>query len=107
MDLGSLKKNLKNNKYNNVGEALDDLQLIWANCKTYNMEGSEIWKLAQNLEKFTCKLIEKNFKLSIKETKKQNTTTVKDKEEALESLKDNEAKDESQDCVNDQQGGTQ
>lgn len=106
MDLGTLKKNMKSNKYNNVGEALDDLQLIWANCKSYNMEGSEIWKLAQNLEKLSNKLVEKNFKLNTKEAKK-NTSAVKEKEDAVESIKENEAKEESQDGANDQLDGTQ
>ena len=40
MDLGTLKKNLKNNKYKTVEEALNDIQLIWGNCKAYNAEGS-------------------------------------------------------------------
>ena len=40
MDLGTVKKNLKNNKYKTVEEALNDIQLIWGNCKTYNAEGS-------------------------------------------------------------------
>ena len=40
MDLGTVKKNLKNNKYTYLNEVFDDLQLIWNNCKTYNMKGS-------------------------------------------------------------------
>lgn len=70
MDLGTLKSNLKSGKFSSIGEFLDDLQLIWTNCKTYNMEGSEIWKLAQTLEKLSKKLIEKNYKSII--SKKEN-----------------------------------
>lgn len=72
MDLGTVKKNLKAEKYTTVDEALDDILLIWQNCKSYNMEGSEIWKLAQQLEKQTNKLIEKTFKVSNKEKNKSN-----------------------------------
>ncbi len=40
MDLGSIEKNLKHNKYKYVEEFLDHVQLIWDNCKLYNMAGS-------------------------------------------------------------------
>ena len=30
---------------------MDDIQLIWDNCKTYNMVGSEIYKQAEFMEK--------------------------------------------------------
>ena len=40
MDLGTVKKNLKNNKYKYVEEAIQDIQLVWDNCKKYNAEGS-------------------------------------------------------------------
>jgi len=57
MDLNSVKKNLKGGKYKYVEEALSDIQLIWDNCKTYNAEGSWIWKQADKLEKYSKKLI--------------------------------------------------
>ena len=40
MDLGTVKKNLKNNKYKYIEDCLNDIQLIWDNCKIYNFEGS-------------------------------------------------------------------
>lgn len=40
MDLGTVKKNFRANKYKFVEEVLNDLQLVWDNCKTYNFEGS-------------------------------------------------------------------
>ena len=55
MDLGSVKKNLKNNKYKSVEECLNDVQLIWDNCKTYNSEGSWIYDLALKLENLMIK----------------------------------------------------
>ena len=36
MDLGTANQKLKAEKYRFVEEALDDIQLIWDNCKTYN-----------------------------------------------------------------------
>jgi histone acetyltransferase len=40
MDLGTVKKKLINNKYDIVEAVLDDVQLIWDNCKTYNQVDS-------------------------------------------------------------------
>ncbi len=40
MDLGTVKKNLKANKYKFVEDALHDVFLVWENCKTYNAQGS-------------------------------------------------------------------
>jgi len=57
MDLGTAKKNLKANKYKFVEEVVVDVNLVWENCKTYNAQGSWIWKLADKLEKLTKKLV--------------------------------------------------
>lgn len=40
MDLGTVSSKLKNNRYENVEEVFDDIQLIWDNCKTYNPPNS-------------------------------------------------------------------
>ena len=40
MDLSTITNNLKNGKYNFVSHVLEDIQLIWDNCKLYNIEGS-------------------------------------------------------------------
>ena len=40
MDLSTVRKKLKGNKYSNISEALSDLTLIWENCRTYNQIGS-------------------------------------------------------------------
>ena len=61
MDLGTVKKNLKNNKYKSVEECLNDVQLIWDNCKTYNSEGSWIYDLALKLENLMIRQIQQNF----------------------------------------------
>lgn len=52
MDLSTLQKNLQERKYLLVSEVLDHIQLIWDNCKTYNIEGSVIiMRLYTNLIK--------------------------------------------------------
>lgn len=63
MCLSFVRRNLSSNKYNWVQEFIDDVQLIWSNCKTYNQDNSEIWKMADHLEKVTRKTIEKFYKI--------------------------------------------
>jgi histone acetyltransferase len=53
MDFDTLKKSLLANKFSTYEEFFADLQLIWDNCKLYNMIGSEIYKLAERMEKMT------------------------------------------------------
>ena len=36
MDLGTVRDNLKKGKYKEVRKVLDDIQLVWDNCKLYN-----------------------------------------------------------------------
>lgn len=40
--LTKFQKKIKNNKYATTKEVLADLQLIWDNCKLYNIDGSVI-----------------------------------------------------------------
>ena len=62
MDLGTVKKNLLEHKYSNFKEFLDDINLIWNNCRTYNLPGSEIVKMANHCEKIFNKNLDKIFK---------------------------------------------
>lgn len=62
MDINSIKRKFKTLKYSSVKEVIDDINLIWSNCMKYNMEGSEIYKMAFYMEKLSNKLIEKIFK---------------------------------------------
>ncbi len=61
MDLGTLKVNLENGVYATVEGMLDDLQLIWDNCKLYNMDYSKIYKIAGILENYSQNLIKMKF----------------------------------------------
>lgn len=62
MDLGTVKKNLTDGKYPSFKEFLADVDLIWSNCRTYNMAGSGICKMATHCEKSFKKQMEKSFK---------------------------------------------
>ena len=44
-------------KYQYIEEVFSDICLIWTNCKTYNVSGSEIYKMAENMERKCKKLI--------------------------------------------------
>ncbi|CAD8171690.1 unnamed protein product [Paramecium octaurelia] len=58
MDLGTVQFKLNNNTYKTVEECLDEIQLIWDNCKLYNGPQSWITKIAEKLER----LFKKNVK---------------------------------------------
>lgn len=51
MDLNTVSVKLQEGAYQSVEEALDDLQLIWDNCKLYNQKGSWIYDKAEKLER--------------------------------------------------------
>ena len=62
MDLGTVKKNLLEYKYSNIKDFLEDINLIWKNCRTYNLPGSDIVKMANHCEKIFNKNLDKTFK---------------------------------------------
>ena len=72
MDLGTVKSNLKDKKYPTFLEFFSDIDLIWTNCRTYNMAGSEIVKMANHCEKAFKKLIEKQFKNYMSKSSSKN-----------------------------------
>ena len=62
MDLGTVKKKLYDYTYPTFKEFLDDINLIWKNCRTYNQQGSDIVKMANHCEKIFNKNLERLFK---------------------------------------------
>ena len=62
MDLGTVKKNLHDYVYPTFKEFMEDLNLIWKNCRTYNPPGSDIVKMANHCEKTFNKQLDKLFK---------------------------------------------
>lgn len=57
MDLKSCRNKLIKQKYVRYEDFFKDLQLIWDNCKTYNIQGSDIYKLAEDMEKQSKKAV--------------------------------------------------
>ena len=45
MDLGTVNNKLRDDKYRYLEQFLDDVQLVWDNCKTYNTPGTVIYLL--------------------------------------------------------------
>ena len=62
MDLRTCKGKLLNGEYKLFKDLMHDLNLIWTNCRTYNVPGSEIVNCANACEKKMRQLIEKQFK---------------------------------------------
>ena len=95
MDLGTVKKNLLNGDYKIFQEFMNDLNLIWRNCRTYNLPGSEIVKMANYCDKKMRQLIDKQFKNykpkgDSSKIKNDNTSylTLSDKTKLIEIIKE-------------------
>ena len=52
MDLETVNEKLEQNKYSSFEEFDRDIQKIWKNSYTYNEDGSEMYKLTQQIHKF-------------------------------------------------------
>jgi bromodomain adjacent to zinc finger domain protein 1A len=52
MDLASIKNNINHFKYTDYTSILDDIRLIFSNCREYNEPSSEIYKAGQRLNNF-------------------------------------------------------
>ena len=61
MDLSTVFENLKDGFYKTPRQCLDDIQLVWDNCKLYNVEYSEIYKIACNFEEELRILVDNSF----------------------------------------------
>ena len=51
MDLGTIRRKLETRSYLSEAEIRYDFELVWGNCKKYNQPGSDIYKVADKLEK--------------------------------------------------------
>ena len=94
MDLGTVKKNLLNGEYKIFQDFMSDLNLIWKNCRTYNLPGSEIVKMANHCDKKMKSLIDKQFKNykgkgdSSKSKNENSSLTLSDKTKLIESIRE-------------------
>ena len=96
MDLGTIKERLVNTKtkpryYNTLFQVAEDVRLVWNNCKRYNADGSDFYKLAESLqkkwdEKYT-KLLQDVTKNSSSTTKTTSTTTSESNKVSLSDKK--------------------
>ena len=59
IDFATIKKNMGKGKYTTFDDLFVDIQLVWDNCKLYNMAGSEIYKLCEYMEKLSKRTIQK------------------------------------------------
>jgi len=48
MDLGTIKRRLERGHYSTAHQVAEDVRLVWKNCMTYNLEGSDFWLLAKS-----------------------------------------------------------
>ena len=79
MDLGTVSDklsqtdiSLRRGPYADMSNFIRDIKLVWSNCKTYNTAGSDIWTLADEMEKefeyllaqATGSMLEKKMQLS-------------------------------------------
>lgn len=76
MDLSTIKKKLKLKKYKKIQDFVDDVQTIWENCKSYNVEGSAICKEALKMEKHAKRLFKKYLNMKKIHEKKNNITKI-------------------------------
>ena len=94
MDLGTVKKNLLNGEYKIFQDFMSDINLIWRNCRTYNLPGSDIVKMANHCDKKIKKLIDKQFKNyqnkggSSKNKNENSTLTLAEKTKLIESIRE-------------------
>ena len=80
MDLSTVKRNLSKSAYKTYEDFFNDIQLIWDNCKTYNMAESEIYKYAEELEKKYKSVKAKTIQsLGLQPQKEGNSTPKKKK----------------------------
>jgi len=63
MDLKTIEYKLNNYEYNDEINFIYDLQLIWDNCKKYNMEGSLIFQQAEEMERKCDTYLREYFQL--------------------------------------------
>ena len=94
MDLGTVKKNLLNGDYKTMQDFMSDINLIWENCRTYNIPGSDIVKMANHCDKRFRQLVDKqfkNYKSKTESTKSKSSKlglTLQQKTKLIESIKE-------------------
>jgi hypothetical protein len=92
IDLTSIKDALNKKKYETYDQFFSDIQLIWDNCKSYNIAESEIYRMAEDLERTTKKLIQK-----LKTRLGLNTNTIIKKRSPDQEMAKSDEEDDDED----------
>ena len=61
MDISTIEKKLNSMEYSLVQDVINDIKLIWYNCRIYNYESSNIYQFSDYLEKLSDKELEKYY----------------------------------------------
>ena len=95
MDLGTVRKNLLNGDYILFQDFMTDINLIWKNCRTYNIDGSDIVKMANHCDKKMRQLMDKQFKNykpkgdnKAKAKNESQSLTITEKSKLIDSIRE-------------------
>ena len=61
MDISTIENKLAKNEYTLVQDVINDIKLIWYNCRIYNYESSDIYQCSDYLEKIVDKKFENYY----------------------------------------------
>lgn len=50
MDFGTIKENLRKHEYKSMQQFIDDVQVVFSNCLTYNGENSQVGLMCQKVK---------------------------------------------------------
>jgi len=89
MDFGTIQKKLNESRYTNADEFAADVRLVFTNCWTYNLPGSDIHVMATTLSG----IFEKQFKnIKVKESKIQQTDEISEMQNVIAELRSEQQK---------------
>eukprot|EP00477_Mikrocytos_mackini_P000369 GAHX01000392.1.p1 GENE.GAHX01000392.1~~GAHX01000392.1.p1 ORF type:complete len:202 (-),score=48.68 GAHX01000392.1:30-635(-) len=74
MDLGTVAKNLENQKYKTPDDCIEDMRLVFNNAITYNQPGSSMHLVAS----FLSSLLEKKIEILLRKGNSENYLASKD-----------------------------
>jgi len=61
MDFHTIKTKLKDQKYQGIGDFMEDMELVFYNCKLYNGTASEIGQIGVSVQQEYQKLAEQLY----------------------------------------------
>jgi hypothetical protein len=79
MDLSTVEKKLKNNDYLNSSQFVSDVRKIWKNALTSNVQGSDIFRRAQEMNRLFEEAVKELDSIAQKPTQEPSSTKVEKK----------------------------